>query len=417
MSETAQVRPRFVWAMGLSNASYGFSFAGVLVTMPQVMAAHGVGEPVIAGLTALASMTSLGTFLLAPLLDTMISRRAWARVLGVLVAVLTAVMLGVSPTGALVAPLMMIDALALVMLTTALGGWLGAALPKDMDDTIGTWFTIGNAGGFGLGALSQYALINALPAPWGPVLVGVIALVPLAVQPLIPSPDAGLKAVRESFGDLARDLSLLIRRPLVLRIAIMFALPCAAFTLTNAFGGMGPDFHASAGMVDAANGFGATVIGLVAALLGRWCLTRVHAPLLYLGIGTVGAVFTALIIGLPHTALVYLFAVVGENAAQSIAQVSQNAIIFGSIRRGSPIAASQFGLLTTAALLPYTYMQALDGYGYHLVGNVAGSFWMDAMVSLAACMILLVPVVHWMRSGKLTAPDDDAPVGEAAPAC
>jgi len=55
-------------------------------------------------------------------LDTMISRRAWALVLGVLVAVLTAVMLGVSPAGPLVGPLMMIDALALVMLTTALGG-------------------------------------------------------------------------------------------------------------------------------------------------------------------------------------------------------------------------------------------------------------------------------------------------------
>jgi len=108
--------------MGLSNAAYGYSFAGVLVTMPQVMAAHGVGEPVIAGLVALASTASLATFVLAPVLDTMISRRAWALVLGVLVAVLTAVMLGVSPAGPLVGPLMMIDALALVMLTTALGG-------------------------------------------------------------------------------------------------------------------------------------------------------------------------------------------------------------------------------------------------------------------------------------------------------
>jgi len=276
-----------------------------------------------------------------------------------------------------------------------------------MDDTIGTWFTIGNAGGFGLGALSQYWLITTLPAPLGPIAVGAIALVPLAVQPLIPSPDVGLKAVRESFGDLARDLAVLVRQPLVLRIVVMFALPCAAFTLTNAFGGLGPDFHVSAGLVDTANGFGSTVAGMAAALLARWILRFVHAPLLYLGIGTVGALFTALVIAMPHTPVVYLIAVIGENVAQSIAQVSQNAIQFGSIRRGSPIAASQFGLLTTAALLPYSYMLALDGYGYHLVGNVAGSFWMDAGVSLVACAILLVPVLRWMRSGKLTAPDDD----------
>ncbi len=410
----AMMPPRFVWAMGLSNAAYGFCYAGVLVTMPQVMAAHGVGEPVIAGLTALAGLASLATFALAPILDTMVSRRTWAAGLGVLAALLTATMLGISPTGPLVAPLMMGDALCLVMLTTSLGGWLGAALPKAVDNTIGAWFTIGNGIGFGTGAFCQFQLITLLPAPWGPIAVGAIALVPLSFQMLIPPPDIGRKAVRESFGDLARDIGVLVRRPLVMRIAVMFAMPCAAFTLTNAFGGLGPDFHASAGMVDVANGLGATVIGMGAALIGRWCLSHFAAPLLYLGIGTLGAVFTALIITLPHGPVIYLLAVFGENVAQSIAQVSQNAIQFGSIRRGSPLAASQFGLLTTAALMPYTYMQALDGFGYKLAGNVAGSFWMDAGVSLTACAVLGVPVWHWMRTGQLTAPDDEAPVGEPA---
>lgn len=412
MTDSDTGRPRYVWAMGLTNAAYGYSFAGVLVTTPQIMAAHGVGEPVIAGLTALATMASLTTFVLAPLLDTLISRRAWALSLGLLAVGFTVAMLAVSPTGPLVGPLMMADALALVMLTTALGGWLGAALPKDMDDTIGTWFTMGNAGGFGLGALSQYWLLNTMPAPWGLVIVGALASLPLALQPLIPSPDRSLKAVRESFGDLRRDLVVLVRQPLVQRIIVMFALPCAAFTLTNAFGGLGPDFHVSPALIDTANGVGSTIAGVASAMLARVLLRFVHAPLLYLGVGIAGAAFTAIIVGLPHTPFVYVVAVIGENVAQSIAQVSQNAIQFGSIRRDSPIAASQFGLLTTAALLPYTYMQALDGYGYHLLGNVAGSFWMDAGVSLVACLLLLVPVLHWMRSGQLTAPDHD-PVGEA----
>jgi PAT family beta-lactamase induction signal transducer AmpG len=254
-----------------------------------------------------------------------------------------------------------------------------------------------------------------LPAPLGPIAVGLIALVPLALQPLIPSPDLGLKAVRESFGDLARDLENLVCQPLVLRIVVMFVLPCAAFTLTNAFGGLGPDFHVSSGVVDLANGFGATVTGLAAALLARWFLRFVHAPLLYLGVGVTGALFTLTVISLPHTALFYLVAVIGENMAQSFAQVSQNAIIFGSIRRGSPLASSQFGLLNTAAIVPYSYMLWLDGVGYHLVGNVAGSFWMDAGVSLAACMLLVVPVLGWMRRGKLTAPADNSTVGQAVP--
>ena len=138
-SDTAETggSPRHVWAMGLSNTVYGFSYAGVLVTMPQVLAAHGVGEPVIATLTALSGFAALATFAIAPILDTLFSRRTWAIALGLLAAVITVVLLGVSPTGPFVAPLMMGSALALVLLNTAIGGWLGAALPKAMDDAIG----------------------------------------------------------------------------------------------------------------------------------------------------------------------------------------------------------------------------------------------------------------------------------------
>lgn len=401
--------PRFVWAMGLTNSAYGFGYASVLVTTPQVLAVHHVPQPVIAGMTAVAGLASLMTFAIAPILDTMVSRRVWSMGLGLTAQVLTGLLLATSPTGPLVAPLMMMDALCLVMLTTSLGGWLGAALPKAADNTIGAWFTIGNGVGFGLGALCQFPLITALPQPLGGVVVAGLGMIPLLLQLLIPPPDTGRKAVRESFGDLARDIALLVRQPLVLRIVVMFAMPCAAFTLTNAFGGLGGDFHASATLVDVANGAGATVIGMIASLGARWCLSRVAAPVLYLGVGIAGAGFTLLISTLPHGPLVYLIAVFGENIAQSVAQVSQNAIQFASIRRGSALAASQYGLMTTAALMPYTYMQALDGVGYGLVGGVSGSFWMDAGISLIACLVLIVPVRAWMRRGLLTAPDLDAP--------
>jgi hypothetical protein len=46
-------------------------------------------------------------------------------------------------------------------------------------------------------------------------------------------------------------------------------------------------------------------------------------------------------------------------------------------------------------------MQMLDGYGYKLAGGVKGSFLMDAAVSLAACVLIAVPVIIWLRAGKL----------------
>jgi MFS transporter, PAT family, beta-lactamase induction signal transducer AmpG len=401
MTEVVDKPPRLVWLMGFTNSIYGFAYAVVLVTVPQLLAAHGVAEPVIANLTALALIVSLAAFAVAPVLDTLISRRAWAIALALAVSGLTFSVLTLPNASPILAPLLATDALVASLYCAAIGGWLGAALPKGSDETIGTWFTIGNGFGFGLGAISQFWLMSHLPNTLGAATIAGATLVPLAIMPLMPAPDAGRRAVHESFGNLARDLAQLVRRPVVLRILLIFVLPCAAFTLTNAFGGIGRDFHASEGLVDVANGVGATVIGFVASLAARLLLKRLPAPLLYLGIGVIGAAFTLSLLALARTPTTYLMAVVGENMAQSIAQVSQNAIVFRSIPEGSPLASSQFGLLSTALVIPYAYMQMLDGYGYKLAGGVAGSFAMDALVSLAACILLLVPVMRWLRAGKL----------------
>jgi MFS transporter, PAT family, beta-lactamase induction signal transducer AmpG len=401
MTEIVDKPPKLVWLMGFTNSIYGFAYAVVLVTVPQLLAAHGVPEPVIANLTALALIVSLAAFAVAPVLDTLMSRRAWAIALAFAVSGLTFSVLTLPNASPILAPLLAADALVASLYCAAIGGWLGAALPKGSDEAIGTWFTIGNGFGFGLGAISQFWLMSHLPNALGAATIAGATLLPLAIMPLMPAPDAGRRAAHESFGNLARDLAQLVRRPVVLRILLIFVLPCAAFTLTNAFGGIGRDFHASEGLVDVANGVGATVIGFVASLAARLLLKRLPAPLLYLGIGVIGAAFTLSLLALARTPTTYLMAVVGENMAQSIAQVSQNAIVFRSIPEGSPLASSQFGLLSTALVIPYAYMQMLDGYGYKLAGGVAGSFAMDAVVSLAACILLLVPVMGWLRAGKL----------------
>jgi PAT family beta-lactamase induction signal transducer AmpG len=395
-----------VWLMGFANATYGFGYAAVLVTAPQLLASHGVAEPVIAGMTTLALSFSLLVFAVAPVLDTLISRRAWSVGLGLVGATLTALVLLLPATSHVLGPALAADALVLSLYNAAIGGWLGAALPKSSDETIGTWFTIGNSSGFGIGALTQYWLVSHTRGGLGAALVGVATLIPLAVLPLVPATDAGRKAVYESFRTLARDVAQLVSQPLVLRVLLMFILPCAAFTLTNAFGGMGPDFHAADNLVSVANGIGAVVIGFFACILARLVLKRVSAPFLYLAIGSLGAAFTLGLLALPHSPATYLLAVLGENAAQSIAQVSQNAITFRSIRQGSPLASSQFGLLNTAAVVPYAYMQGLDGFGYKLAGGVTGSFTMDASVSLAACALLFWPVLRWSATGKLEVPSD-----------
>ena len=163
MTAMAEERPRLVWLMGFMNATYGFAYAVVLVTVPQLLASHGVPEPVIASLTAIALLVALAVFAIAPVLDTLVSRRAWSIGLGVTAAALTFLVLMLPSGSPLLAPVLAVAALSMSLYNSAIGGWLGAALPKGSDETIGTWFTIGNSFGFGIGAISQFWLMTHLP--------------------------------------------------------------------------------------------------------------------------------------------------------------------------------------------------------------------------------------------------------------
>src|SRR5579864_2937728 len=89
MSKQLEERPKLVWLMGLFNSTYGFAYAVVLVTVPQLLAARGVTEPVIASLTGWAVAATMATFAIAPVLDTLVSRRAWSIALALVAAALT----------------------------------------------------------------------------------------------------------------------------------------------------------------------------------------------------------------------------------------------------------------------------------------------------------------------------------------
>ena len=104
-----------VWLMGFANSTYGFGYAAALVTAPQLLAAHGVAEPVIAAMTSLALSSSLLVFLVAPVLDTLISRRAWSIGLGVVGAALTSLVLTMPATSSFLGAALAADALVLTL--------------------------------------------------------------------------------------------------------------------------------------------------------------------------------------------------------------------------------------------------------------------------------------------------------------
>jgi PAT family beta-lactamase induction signal transducer AmpG len=388
--------------MGLANLPYGSYGALTLITVPQLLAARHVPEPTIASITAAAMIPTFCGFLLAPIIDVRFSRRSYALVFGAvsgLLAWLSLLQLGSAP--ALTATLI-VGFLFSTLFYNALGGWLGDLVPHGDEGRLGSTMTIGNVGGFGMGAIVFITLMRALPAGVGPIAVGAVIALPLLLLVVVPVSNAERRSARESFGTLLRDLGKLLRNRVVLRALLLFCLPASSFALTNTLGGLGHDFGASERFVAVLAGTGVTAAAIAGALVVPAVVRRVPPLLLYLAIGSVGALFTLSLLLLPRVPAVFALAMIGENVFQAAAFVVEATITFRTIGDDNPLASTQFGLLQAATAFPITYMQAIDGQGYG-AGGLAGGLMTDAGLSLLACAVLLPLVLRWRKRGLLSA--------------
>lgn len=391
-----------VWLMGLSNLPYGLGGAVVLINVPQLLAARGVPQPTIAGVTAFAMIPGFLVFLVAPILDVRFSRKTYAFVFGPLSGALCVAGLLSLGDPSRLAVLLFAALSSAALFNSALGGWLGSQVAKDEESRLASWFTIGNIGGFGIGAILNMALMRGLPAPFGALAVGGVMALPLAILAAMPEAAAGIAGARESFANLGRDLRALLANKFVLRTIAMFALPTASFALTNSLGGLGNEFGASEQMVSIIAGVGVTVAGVIGSLLAPRLIGRMNPALFYLCIAGVGAAFTLSLLLMPRTPLIFAIALIGENIFQSAAFTAESTIIFRSIVNGSPLAATQFAVLNAATALPITYMQMVDGQAYG-AGGLRGSLLADAGLSLIACAILYPLIRRWARTDRTEA--------------
>jgi len=382
----------------------------MLGTIPQLLAAQDVPQPDIALVTAIGLSPGFVSFVVSPILDVRLSRRTYAYVLGLATALLLflALMSTAKANLTVLTLLLFGGQFAVTLYSSAVGGWLGNLVHSEDEARLGAWFAIGNFGGYGATALVGILLVRALPFAIGAGILALMVLVPLAFFPFLPSPGPDRRLASESFGRFFADVLELLRKPAVLGALPFFLTPCASFALINTLGALGHDFHTSEDTVAVVLGFGAIIpamAGLLAPRLTRYLTLR---PL-YLAIGSVGALFTLSLIVLPHTPVTFALAFGGENMFASLAVSVATAIIFDTIGRNNPLAATQFAVLNAALLIPPTYMQELDGLGYGR-GGIAGDLFMDASLSLVACGTLALGMSLLRRRVPLAAEPVPVPI-------
>ena len=228
------------------------------------------------------------------------------------------------------------------------------------------------------------------------VLLGTLVILPAAIFPFIPALitgelHPGTSSARESFRNLFHDLRALLKRRQVILTLLLFLAPTGAFALTNQLGGLAVQFQASNLFVSRMGGAVLSIAGaagcLLLPILSRW----IKALPLYLLIGTVGSVFTLALLLLPLSPTTFAIAFLAENVMQALSFTAAVAICFQTIGSASPLAATQFSLLTSATVLPILYMGVLDGRVYSGLSGLHGikaMYIVDGSLSIAACALM-----------------------------
>ncbi len=387
-----------LWLMALPYTLLGTSGAVALITVPQLLAARQVPEPVIATVTTIALIPTFASFVVAPILDVRVSRRTWAIGLALVTAIAAfAALRSLDDIGALEAWLF-ITVFASQLYTAAIGGWVGSLVGREADGRLGSYFAIANIGGFGLAAIIGITLLRTLPGDFGAALLCAALLVPCAVGLVLPAPPPDRRLARESFAQFFADLGQLVRRRVVVETLILFVAPAASFALTNQLGGLGHLFGASEALVGLVAGVGVTLAGVGGGLVVPRLARRLPIRGVYLGVGAAGAVFTLLLLALPRSPAVFAVALIGENLFQAAAFAAQYAIILRTMGKDNPLAATQYALLLAAPSLPITYMQWVDGQAY-AAGGLGASFVVDAGLGLVA-VAGLAAFLRWRGAGQ-----------------
>lgn len=383
--------------------TFGLMGGFVVLPLTQMLAASHVPQARIAAITSVALSPGFWVFLLGPMLDVRLSRRAYATLFALLSGSALACGVQLQSHLRVLEGMLVIGVAASTLSSNALGGWLSTITREDEQARLSAWTQVGLFLGNGLIALVAGELLRArLGQGTRGLILGALVAAPALIFLTMPAPGPDRRLARDSFQEFFGEVWQLLRRREVLLALLLFVLPTGSFALTNQLGALGGLYSAQEHFVSVMGGVGLVLVGS-AACLSVPLLLRWSPPLgAYLCIGAAGAAFTLLLPLAPRTPAWFAVAFLGENVFQAASFTTAVAITFRTIGRNNPLAATQFSLLTSVTVVPILYMGVLDGHVFGQ-GRIVTMMLVDGGVSAVACGFMAL-VLRGELAGQMDNP-------------
>ena len=379
------------WVVGMAIFPYGLTVGFTVTALPFVLVHLGIPLYKVATVSAIVMSPTFWGFLLQPVMDTGLTRHAYAWLTAAVSAICVAAALLVLSVAHLwmATALLLVAELSIVLFSGAVSGWTAQFTPDSLRGSVSGWTNVANLGGGALGSLAVMSLAAHFSIHWlGP---GLGAAIVLGTTPAVFFPEATRSAFcfHQIFTDAMIATWRACRTKEVLTGFAVFLVPASAEAAINLFSGMGADFHTSAATVVWVTGAGCAITTSLGALMGGYAANHFSRGRLYLGAGLATS-FVALAMALaPHTPLNYILGALIYNGLAGIAYAAFNAFGYELVGQKSAVASTQLGLFSASTNLAIVYMTWADGQGFKHFG-ASGLLLTDSLAAMITAIALLI---------------------------
>lgn len=378
------------WLVGMAVFPFGLVVGFTITALPFLLTNRGVPLYKVAAISATVMSPTFWGFLLQPVMDTGLTRRAYCWLTAAVAAIcLTIALFSLSPGHLGVATaLLLVAELSMVLYSGAVSGWTAGFTPDALRGSVSGWTNVANLGGGALGSLAVMSLAPHIALHWlGPGL-GVFILLGVSPTLIFPDPARSSFRFRQIFTDAMKATWRACKTKDCLTGFALFLAPASAEAAINLFSGMGKDFHTSEPTVVWVTGAGCAISASLGAILGGYAANRVSRGYLYLGAGLTTSFCTLALALSPHTPTAFILGALIYNGLTGVVYAAFNALGYQLVGQQSAVASTQLGLFAAAMNGAVVYMTWADGQGYKHFG-LRGLLLTDSLASMISAILLL----------------------------
>jgi len=389
---------------------FGLVVGFTITALPFLLTNLGIPLYQVAGVSATVMSPTFWGFLLQPITDTGLTRRAYCWLLATISAICLAAALTLLSAAHLgiATALLLVAELSTVLYGNSVGGWTAQFAPDALLGSVSGWTNVANLGGGALGSLAVMSLAPHLAPQWIGLGLAACILLGTSLTLFFPKPRKSSFRFRQIFTDALKATWHASKTKACLIGFALFLAPASAEAAINLFSGMGKDFSTSEHTVIWITGAGCAISTSLGALVGGYMANRISRGYLYLSGGIATSLFALALAFAPHTSTSFIWGVLIYNGIAGICYAAFNALGYELVGQKSPVSCTQLGLFAASTNAAIVYMTWADGQGYKYFG-VRGLLLTDGLASLISAILLLALL------GKLLKKRPAIPMGVPTP--